>query len=216
MIKIDLTNCTKISDEGIQGLAQYCSNLTSINLSVDALKTRIFTKTGLEALSRNCPGLTELNLKNCAAIKGEGVRELFLNCKGITSLNLSGLGLENKDMTVLSEFPSQLAILKSLNLSYNRGITNIQPMLGHCSELTVIGLAYCSNITDSTLTGLSGCKKLEEINIHGCHKVTIVGLTRLLKEHPALISIGISASGTPLEPVLQKIQSENLHLNIYL
>ena len=79
---LNLCDRAKITDVGVQALANWCPGPSSLDLSVTAI-----SGIGVQALASGCPGLTSLYLSG-TAISDIGVQALASGRPGLTTLCL--------------------------------------------------------------------------------------------------------------------------------
>ena len=74
--QLNLAHCTRITDTGLQDIAQHCNQLTALDLR------RCFnlTDTGLQAIAQHCQQLTALNLSACFNLTDTGLQAIAQHC----------------------------------------------------------------------------------------------------------------------------------------
>lgn len=103
------------------------------------------TSEGLKSFLDNHPNITELDLYGSTASTDESVAYIMQNCKKLTKLRLSGNGITDKAL---------------------------REMAAHGSNLKVVKLTECQEITNSALKELfKNCPKLVKLSIQECSSI---------------------------------------------
>ena len=85
LVRIDLSECSWVTDVTLGELAKHFPNLQSINL---AYCDKV-TDGGVSELAKYCPKLLSINLYYCDKVTDVGVGELAKHCPQLQSINLS-------------------------------------------------------------------------------------------------------------------------------
>ena len=91
-------NGTKISDAGIQLLAEKCSRI----YKVDFGNCVNLTDFGVQMLTKKCDRLEDVNFAGCKNIGDDGVASLIVNCPYLHTVNLDHTGLETIPATIIT------------------------------------------------------------------------------------------------------------------
>ncbi|KAI8361951.1 hypothetical protein B0O80DRAFT_434744 [Mortierella sp. GBAus27b] len=210
--ELTLYDCTDVTSEGLQNIAQFCPNLRSLKLKlcgrIDNSVMNYYANhlTQLTSLSLQGPILiTEpsyielfeivgkkferFELKHSARFSLEAVKALCQKCPNLQLLRLSDLGLMEDSWL---EHISELTKLKSLRLrNPEQGRITTDPVakllqaIG--SGLEELELKGCIDLEDPVL--LEGirpcCMKLDRLNISGCEEFTSEAMESLFKDWSA-------------------------------
>ncbi|AES99034.2 F-box/LRR protein [Medicago truncatula] len=122
---LDLSNCCRISEEGIVQFLRICCNIRHLNLSqcstvklemnfevpkleVLNLSQTIVDDEALYMISKSCCGLLKLSLKNCNDITKKGVKHVVENCTQLRKINFYGCQKVHADFvsSMVSSRPS--------------------------------------------------------------------------------------------------------------
>jgi len=140
MITLHLGNCN-IDDDAVEAVAEHCSNLRVLDLSVCVS----LTDRALIALSRGCPFLQNLNLTFCMRVGDVGVIALVRGCTTLEILNLSfNPILTDAAFVSIGEFAQNLLDLDASG----------------CEELTSVGI-----------NALQNCASLRRLTARDCPKL---------------------------------------------
>ncbi|KAK9768383.1 hypothetical protein K7432_001043 [Basidiobolus ranarum] len=192
IIKIDLTNCYKLSDATVSAVSSHCKNLKSFSIAGCAS----ISDSALSTLAQGCPKLQELSVKLCY-IDGSSLTPIINGCPELTSLNLShcqsisrqnlesvfdtgrefeSLQLEYCQVTrsVVQKIALHSSRLRHLNLNnvYILADSTIIDLVHRSSQLTYLSVAS-SSVSDSGILALAqNCRKLKSVNMSYCGGVT--------------------------------------------
>lgn len=152
-----MTDCSNLTDRGIEGLAERCRHMDVLTLQgCDKL-----TDTSLRHLADAaictasaipmCDTIHTLNLAYCTSITSRGILELLPVCACLEDLNLSGLA-------------------SIVNDTFVQTISKSSPTL---QRLT---LQKCLLLSDAALCSLADNLWLEFLDVSGCNKLTDAGV----------------------------------------
>lgn len=191
LTSLDLSNCRKITDTGIQSLLDSCKQLEHLELSYcKNLTAKIFEH---PIWSR----FKKLNLQRCTAINDAGFK--IWHTSATSKMSSTDGEAESAQVTFkmdelnLSDcsFLTDAAIgyivqscpdLSSLILSFCCGLSTacIPGITQYCSKLRLLDLSFCgSAVTDETLLQLSTLPALGRLSVRGCVGVTDAGVQNL-------------------------------------
>ncbi|KDO27206.1 hypothetical protein SPRG_07455 [Saprolegnia parasitica CBS 223.65] len=97
LLTLTLTQCTKISSDGVSALAAHCVQLTALVLN----ECTLVDDHALASIGRHLRQLETLKLRNCDRISSGGLQRVCRGCHLLTSLDLTGCGLID-DMGLLA------------------------------------------------------------------------------------------------------------------
>jgi len=206
---VDLSNCRQVGDDGVAALASYCPNLKHI----DVRGTRI-TNTGVVQVASKCAGLRIFNAARCMQVSDVGIKALADGCSQLTHLDLTCTGLTDEGLKYIGRKCTWLYTLKMsecsmltdagieavlsgcclklaiLDLS-STSVTDkaLEHMGRKCSELAVLDLSCCSNVTDDGIQAIAlGCCKLHSVKLSST-SVTDLGVDALISKCPNLMCV---------------------------
>ena len=166
VVKINTSNMTSM-----QNMFNYCSNLTSLDLS--SFDTS--NVTSMERMFNNCSQLTELNLSNFDTSNVTTMDTMFYNCTSLTEVDVSNFDTSN--VAYLKNMFENCGSLTSLNLSSfeTRKIIYISSMFKGCSSLQELDIR---NFTvakggDYAIRMFEGCESLHTLRLDNCNNTTI-------------------------------------------
>jgi F-box/leucine-rich repeat protein 2/20 len=177
---LNISNCRRISDEGIVLFVKKCTRLTSLNVHFcDKL-----TDVGISMVLHQCLELENLNLEEVRLV----THKIFM-----FDQEKDGRALVDKNL---------LKQLTSLVLSGCNSLNDLA--LGHLGhrarKIKTISLSSCENITDQGIQSLiedafdhsktGTC--LEELDFSYCPQLTCQGIHRVVSRCPKLISLDLS------------------------
>ncbi|NXI65787.1 DRC6 protein, partial [Anseranas semipalmata] len=165
---LNVADCLRISDEGVQPFVQGSSgaklrelNLTNCIHVTDASVTEI---------AQRCHQLTYLNLRHCENVTDAGIEALG-NMSSLISIDISGTNISDMGLRALG-FRGKI---KQLSLSECKNIsdTGIQEFCKGTKHLEYCHVSYCPQLTDEAVKALAfHCHKLTSVSIAGCPKMT--------------------------------------------
>ncbi|KAL7493090.1 hypothetical protein ACHAWT_002207 [Skeletonema menzelii] len=162
MHTLSLSNCRRLTDEAVVNISHLGDSLVTLNLG----GSRCLTDRSLEAMS-GLRGLQQLDLSQCDLITNEGLNNLA-NLDQIEELSLGWCRLiSDGGLEILSEHRNRAQTLR------------------------VLHLARCP-ITDDGLVHLSKLKKLQELDLNGCSKLSSQALSVTLGELVHLVTLDVS------------------------
>ncbi|XP_054093829.1 F-box and leucine-rich repeat protein 13 isoform X28 [Callithrix jacchus] len=137
----------------------------------------------------HCRNLQELNVSDCPTFTDESMRHISEGCPGVLYLNLSNTTITNRTMRLL---PRHFHNLQNLSLAYCRRFTDkgLQYLnLGNgCHKLIYLDLSGCTQ----DLNVLSRHKKLKELSVSACYRITDDGIQAFCKNSLILECLDVS------------------------
>jgi len=174
LVDINLQGCSKITDQALSVIAQFCKGVRVLNLSgcdkITDYAVQIIaqeSKSSLEELYLNecrqissavlnhlafyCPNLKRLSLRD-TSISGSEVARL---CKvlSLTELNLQGLSVSDDDLLVIASSQSNLEIL-DVSFCHKISERGLQEGLSRCTNLHELH-AYGKNVFPDELSSVT-------------------------------------------------------------
>ncbi|KAF7816191.1 F-box/LRR-repeat protein 3-like isoform X1 [Senna tora] len=170
--KLDITCCHNITYASMYSITSSCPMLTSLRMESCTLVT-----TDAFLLIGRCQFLEEIDVTD-TEIDDAGL-ESITRCSKLSSLKL-GICLKITDKG-LGYIGSSCSKLTELDLYRCSSVTDvgIAAIADGCPSLVVINIAYNTNVTDNSLLSLSKCLKLRKLEIRGCPRVSLVGLSAI-------------------------------------
>mmetsp|Transcript_3546 Transcript_3546/g.5520 ORF Transcript_3546/g.5520 Transcript_3546/m.5520 type:complete len:1201 (+) Transcript_3546:1755-5357(+) len=177
---------TRLSDESFAlvcaAMVQVGSgkNMTNMDISL----CRDLTDHSIICLAESCPALRRLNMTGLSRVSDLGVRAVCSNCWYLQNLNLEDIFLLKDDAFWFS------ATRDGRRAANENMLTSLQ----------VLNLTDCSNFTDRGIDGLAErCRKLDELTLRGCDKLSDQGLKFLSDPTHS------TASDTPMCDTIHKL-----------
>ncbi|KAF9680082.1 hypothetical protein SADUNF_Sadunf06G0083100 [Salix dunnii] len=180
--KLDTSCCGKITDVSIAYITSSCTNFTSLRMeSCILVRSEAFVFIGQQCLKSisKCSKLSSLKLGICVNISNMGLSHIGMKCSKVAELDLYRylVAIAILDPPPLSHTPRQT------NLCF----VNICPG-SSCSDLEMINVSHCIDVTKTSLLALSKCSRLNTYESRGCPLITSLGL--------AAIAVGNNTSRT--------------------
>ncbi|KAI3951807.1 hypothetical protein MKW92_009205 [Papaver armeniacum] len=196
LTNISLKN-TRITDNGLDALAKYCSSLETVDLT----NCHSITDKGLEALAKCCSSLIHVTLSGCRSITDSGLNFFLQNCGELRSLcinfcsKITGIGFSEcpKTLTFLGAQRCKLkpegikAIISGGGLEYLSlsalGPINTDTVVTiskGCPFLKSLVLDHCEEVQLEGWEAIGrNCKNLEYLSVYECEKLCDLGLQAL-------------------------------------
>ena len=155
MKKLTLMNCPRLSDIGIEYIADGCHCLERfvIHSSDKITGIRLFPST-LESLGKGCQKLKHLALKDCTGLDDSGVIALVQNCHELEYLELHSKNISSPSLHAISHSCSNLFYLEIDG--YNFNAASVESLLTKHRFIKYVSIRSCSNINAIDL-----CKSAE-------------------------------------------------------
>ena len=96
---LDVSECYKLTDESIGGIAGRCPALESLNVSCCGNLTDV----SIQAIAENCPALTDLNVNGCRRLTDVSIRAIAEGCPALEHLNVLGCNLTDVEDRALKQ-----------------------------------------------------------------------------------------------------------------
>ncbi|XP_021742934.1 F-box/LRR-repeat protein 3-like [Chenopodium quinoa] len=166
---------TRVSKATILSITKNCTSLVEIGLSKCIGLRDIYMK----QLVTGCCNLRILNLSCCDTVTDDAIAAIANSCRKLQCLKLESCSsVTEKNFQLLG---SSCVLLEELDLTDCSGINDTAlSFLSRCSELKVLRLGLCDNISEHGLFYIaSNCMKLCELDIYRCPNVGDGGMAAL-------------------------------------
>ncbi|KAK7284399.1 hypothetical protein RJT34_19144 [Clitoria ternatea] len=177
------TNCKSLVELGLskcigvtnKGITQLVSGCGNLKI-LDLTCCRFITDAAISTIADCCPDLVCLKLESCDMVTENCLYQLGSNCLQLEELDLTDCsGINDIALKYLSRC-SELLILK-LGLCTNISDIGLAHIACNCPKMTELDLYRCVRIGDDGLAALtSGCKKLTKLNLSYCNRITDTGI----------------------------------------
>jgi len=114
LLRLDLTSCYGLTDQGLKEILSSCPNIQSVN--IDSCSR--LTAEGLKESLALCKNLQELNLSDCWKLSEEGVKTILSVCPNLQRLDLYRCNLTGPGSWIFHLCP-QLQFLRVPECTYN-------------------------------------------------------------------------------------------------
>ncbi|PIN13979.1 Leucine rich repeat protein [Handroanthus impetiginosus] len=184
---LGLQGCTNLTDSGLTVLGEGCKKLKYLDLN----KCSNIGDIGISSISTACSSLLlTLKLLDCYKIGDESILSLAKYCKNLETLIIGGCRLLS-DVSIMSLASACCSSLKNLRMDWclNVSDTSVDCIFSLCRKLEVLDIGCCEEVTDAAFDGLgNGDSKvrLKILRISNCPKITVNGISKLLKSCEAL------------------------------
>ncbi|XP_057550742.1 F-box/LRR-repeat protein 3 isoform X3 [Amaranthus tricolor] len=187
-LKVFKADGTRVSQATIETITKNCTSLTEIGLSKciglkDIYITRLLT---------GCGNLKTLNLSCCPAVTDDAIEAIATSCKKLQCLNLESCNsITQRNLHLLG---SSCVGLQELDLTDCSGINDTAlGYLSRCSELRLLKLGLCDNISDKGLFNIaSNCKKISELDLYRCANIGDEGMETISNGCKKLKKLNVS------------------------
>ncbi|XP_044500507.1 F-box/LRR-repeat protein 3 isoform X2 [Mangifera indica] len=177
------TNCKSLVEVGLSkcvgvtdmGIIQLVSGCVNLKI-INLTCCHSITDAVIYAIAGSCHSLVCLKVESCHIITEKGLYQLGLFCLLLEELDLTDCcSVNDKALEYLSRC-SELSILK-LGLCTNISDKGLFHIASKFSKIRELDLYRCVGIGDDGLASLStGCKKLKNLNLSYCDKITDRGM----------------------------------------
>ncbi|KAL5740284.1 hypothetical protein ACOSP7_029159 [Xanthoceras sorbifolium] len=197
--ELSLSKCSGVTDEGLSSVVTKHGELRKLDITC----CRKITDVSIAHITSSCTVLTSLRMESCTLVPREAFVLIGQRCHFLEELDLTDNEIDDEGLKSISRC-SKLSILKlgiCLNIT-DEGLTNvgmccrklveldlyrsveisdsgISAIAYGCPDLEMINIAYCKDITDSSLLSLSKCSRLNTFESRGCPLITSLGLAAL-------------------------------------
>ena len=231
---LNLSGCTRLSEEAVVGVLRACQHLEDVNLS----NVAGVTDGVLDAVAHACPKLRTLRVSWCRGVTDSGVKAVADRCSSLSSLHVAGCLVSDTSVGALTmlvdadvsrcrllrdggvaALARNSPFLSHLNLSACGGVTNaaLRAVAGHCHGLRSLDLSMVPGVTDAGVTAVASCcPRLTRLNLSGC-AVSDDCLHALASHATALVEVNLShckgVTGVGLEALVRSLPTlQTIHI----
>ena len=188
LIEVKTTNF-KASPTSMLSMFQYCSSLTSLDLS----NWNVGAVTNMNAMFRGCSSLTTLDLSNWKVDSVTNMANMFYSCSKLTTLNLSNWNVGA--VTNMSSMFYSCSSLTSLNTStWNTSkVTNMNAMFSGCAKLKTLDLSHFNveTVTD-VINMFNGCSALTTLDLSSWNASKVTSMSGMFQGCSSLTTLDLS------------------------
>lgn len=203
--QVELSNFRHLGDPPIYELVQKCTNLTELVLEYSPI-----TDTSLELISHYCKNLQIISLKCCKKLTDTGLKALR-QCGSLVSVNLgqaSGL-TDGALIAICSGNP----LLKVLVAGYGQVSDRALKAIATCKHMRELALNNCPRITNNGLKQIAeGCPMLRYISLSYCEHITDSGVIALANGCPRLLKVRLDGCRLLSNPSVRILSNTNTKL----
>ncbi|KAK3590947.1 hypothetical protein CHS0354_034517 [Potamilus streckersoni] len=148
--KVDLSNCSTVSNASIHVMSMNCHNLTSLILR----ECHWLSVSGLNVISMNCRQLENVDLTACWNIDDEAVIVLIMCCKKLRFLSLAKIyGITDHSLEIVAR---ECPCLNHLNVQgcWRISDDSIRLLAEYCKSLSALQIRECRDVTETSLSKL--------------------------------------------------------------
>lgn len=188
----DNFNTYNVTD--MTAMFQFCSSLTSLNLS----SFNTANVTDMKVMFDGCSNLTDLNLSNFNTYNVTNMMDMFYDCISLTTLNLSNFNTSN--VTNMYGMFLHCINLISLNLSnFNTSnVNNMRFMFQECISLTTLNLASFNTANVTDMCGMfCYCRSLTSLNVSNFNTSNVTDMNLMFYDCNSLTGLNLSHFNTP-------------------
>ncbi|KAK9054899.1 hypothetical protein SSX86_025978 [Deinandra increscens subsp. villosa] len=183
---IRLDGC-HVTCSGLKGIGNWCVSLKELSLS----KCTGVTDDGLSSIVTKHTNLKMLDITCCRKITHSSISNIAKSCGSLVSLKMESCALVPSEAFVL--IGQYCHFLQELDLTDNDVDDEGLKSVSRCSELSVLKLGICLNITDDGLIYIGNrCQKLIELDLYRSIGITDKGISAVASGCAALEMINIS------------------------
>ena len=208
----------------IKGIGEVCNNLKMIYFDYflhfidDVLSNVLGTRLNLNDLYiKNCYTLTDNGLENCKNLRRLSLfRSVKISDKGIISISTKCKQLEELDLTLCIEISIKGIKALSENCGNMKHLVSkglhlrddaVELIANGCSQLELLDLTNCYQITDQSLGVLSlKWKSLRVLNIEECFKISDVGIETISTDGSLLNELSLAGCQNITSKTLKHLQ----------
>ncbi|XP_074652297.1 uncharacterized protein LOC141906806 [Tubulanus polymorphus] len=174
-----------------------CVNIHRINLNGCSK----LSDKGLQVIANRCPEITHLDLLGCANITNMAIFEVVSKCTNLEHLNLLGcssitcISLTPEASMQASPLRSKQIFLRYLDMSDCVDLEDggLSIIASHCTQLCYLYLRRCTRVSDIGVQYIANyCTMLRELSLSDCRRITDFGLRELSKLETSLRYLSIA------------------------
>ena len=170
---------TAITDDGLRGVAEHCTQLTSLDLH----GCKRVTDEGVRLVAHACGKvLKELDLSTCKLLTVESHKAVAHDCRGITDLNLHRCNVTDAGLHAIAQKCHHVV---TLDLSNNSEVTNqgLKKVVEECRLISTLDLSTCTSLSSEGLLDVARhCTQLTSLDLSGNELDIGEGLRGILEQ----------------------------------
>ncbi|CAJ1056933.1 dynein regulatory complex subunit 6 [Xyrichtys novacula] len=183
---LDISQCNRISDDGIQYLTAGFSTTKLRKLNVS--HCRNITDASVRRIAQRIGKLYHLNLSYCERLTDRSLE--WLGGSSICSLDVRGCNIQDQGLAALRGVR-----LKKLVLAECICITDVgvEKLCKNMKDLEYIDVSYCVALSDVAIRAISFyCRGITELIMSGCQKMTDMAVQYLISGSQYLRELDVS------------------------
>eukprot|EP00899_Mesostigma_viride_P005740 jgi/Mesvir1/15167/Mv04848-RA.1 len=148
---------------------------------------------GVQAVAEHCQGLRRLTMFDCSLVSDGTLRSLAQHAPQLEALEASGTSVTDEGITALAQGCKHL-----LRLVVPEGVTDvgITQVAARCPDLEQLGVHGTHRVTDVSLTSLAaGCPRMRHLEVARCEHVTDDGISALARRCAGLRHLNVAVTG---------------------
>ena len=188
---LEYLNTSEVKD--MSGMFEYCSGLTSLDLS--HFNTQ--NVTGMNHMFFDCSGLTSLDLKNFNTQNVTNMQSMFFGCSGLTSLDVKNF--DTQKVTNMGSMFSGCSGLTSFDVSHfnTHNVTDMSAMFSGCSGLTSLDLKNFNTQNVRVMWAMfSGCSGLTTLDLKNFDTQNVTSMNLMFYGCSGLTSLDVQNFNT--------------------
>ncbi|KOS22443.1 SCF E3 ubiquitin ligase complex F-box protein grrA [Escovopsis weberi] len=210
--RLTLTNCRKLTDNGLIALVENNASLLALDISND----KHITEQSIYAIAANCKRLQGLNISGCENISNESMINLAQNCRFIKRLKLNECSQLRDDAVLAFAEHCQNILEIDLHQCTQIGNAPITSLLAKGNCLRELRLANCDLIDDHAFLALPPQQVYEHLRIldlTSCSRLTDAAVSKIIDAAPRLRNLLLSKCRNITDVAIQSIAKlgKNLH-----
>ncbi|KAI5068169.1 hypothetical protein GOP47_0016514, partial [Adiantum capillus-veneris] len=202
---VELSNFKHLGDPPVYELVQKCINITELSLDYSQI-----SDTSLELISINCSNLRNISVKCCKKLTDLGLKALH-HCGSLESVNLGqASGLTDGSLIAIC---TGNPLLKVLVAGYGQVSDRGLKAVASCMHMRELALNNCLRITNSGIKQIAeGCPMLRFISLSYCEHITDSGVISLAKGCPRLLKVRLDGCRLLSNPSVRILSITNKKL----
>jgi F-box/leucine-rich repeat protein 2/20 len=192
--KLSLQGCTNITDAGLTNLVIGCKRITYLDIN----KCSNVGNDGVSSVSKACSSsLKTLKLLDCYRVGDESILSLAKFGKNLETLVIGGCRDISDEAIKHLAFACKSS-MKNLRMDWCLNISDLSLscILSQCGSLEALDIGCCEEVTDVTFQNLLNDTTelgLKVLKVSNCPKITVLGITMLLKKCSSLEYLDVRA-----------------------
>ncbi|KAG8374464.1 hypothetical protein BUALT_Bualt11G0134900 [Buddleja alternifolia] len=183
---IKLDGC-QVTCSGLKAIGNWCISLKELSLS----KCRGLTDEGLSSLVTKHTDLRKLDITCCRKISHVSLAHITNSCTSLISLKMESCTSIPAEAFVL--IGQRRLFLEELDLTDNEIDDEGLKSISRCSNLSILKLGICLDITDEGLIHIGMCcSKLKELDLYRSAGITDSSILAIARGCPGLEMINIA------------------------